>query len=187
MANRTSHRSRHCREHERLWRDRCVDRNLEDGWLESLNALTSLELISICEGHATPGHNRLRGRPGINLRLKASLLPQALKLWDTLSSTLEATLRRLFAGESTSAIVELKLEIRLRRSGSGIRHKLTARIEAREPRAVAEMDAETNDWFRNVVRSIQDLDSLLHSELATGTGREPGQTTGCQGPSACCE
>ncbi len=170
MSNQTPRRSRHCREHERLWRDRNVDRNIEDGWLETLNALTALNLISICEGHATSAHNRRRSRPHINLRLKPSLLPQAVRLWGALSSALEANLGSLFAGESTSATVELKLQVQLRRSSSPVRHVLTTRIEARQPRVGVEMDAETSDWFRHTVQSIQRLDSLLYSQLSTGTG-----------------
>jgi hypothetical protein len=66
--------NRKCRPHERLWRDYCVDKHLEDEWLESLNALKSFNLISICEGHL---HQNLTNRayPNINLRIKDEYLP----------------------------------------------------------------------------------------------------------------
>ncbi|HNS56795.1 MAG TPA: hypothetical protein PKO34_07060 [Smithellaceae bacterium] len=40
-----------CKSHERPWRDWAVDRNLDNQWLERLNKLETLNLVSICEGH----------------------------------------------------------------------------------------------------------------------------------------
>ena len=48
---------RRCRDHEKRWRDFCVDKNLEEDWLERLNSLKAFTLIGICEGH----HNQRAG------------------------------------------------------------------------------------------------------------------------------
>jgi hypothetical protein len=165
MPDQTPRRGRECREYERLWHGHCVDRNLKDGWLEALNALETLNFISICEGHLAERPNSPRTRPHINLRLKPSFLPQAVKTWDTVRSALESRLASMFDFEDTSAAVELKLRVRLCRNGCAFRHDLTACIEARQARVSAEMDAETSDWFRRTVESIKGLDRLFNSQL----------------------
>lgn len=171
MSNplRTLHRDRQCREHERSWRGRCVDRDLEDGWLEALNALKALNLISICEGHVAERPNSPRVRPHINVRLKPLLLPQAVKLWHMVSQVLQESLTEMFGTESTSATVELKLQVQLGRDGPAVGDGLTARFQARQKRVSAEMDTATADWFRRTVESIKCLDRLLVSQLNTGT------------------
>lgn len=159
-------RNRQCREYERFWRGHCVDRNLDDGWLEALNALDAFNLISICEGHVTERPNSPRARPHINLRLKPSLLPRAVQHWHVVSPVLKGSLAELFVAQGTSATVELKLQVR---NSPTVRDDLTARFEARRTRVSAAMDTETADWFRCVVESIKCLDRLLLSQLNTGS------------------
>jgi len=66
MPQRTANR-RPCLAHERHWVNhngdvnRHVDVNLENAWLESLNALEAFDLRSICEGH--PPGTEAKGGP----------------------------------------------------------------------------------------------------------------------------
>lgn len=46
-----------CREYEKRWRDLCVDKDLEDSWLERLNSISFGERVFIyetCAGHINP-------------------------------------------------------------------------------------------------------------------------------------
>ena len=57
------------RSHQRRWREFNVDENLKDQWLESINDLNNLKVVSTCEGHT----NDLRGSsfPHVNLTIKS--------------------------------------------------------------------------------------------------------------------
>jgi hypothetical protein len=61
---------RKCRDYEREWSGFCVDRNLEDDWLERLNRLQAFSLISICEGHCDHRTEPSGKASHIKLRLK---------------------------------------------------------------------------------------------------------------------
>jgi hypothetical protein len=161
---------RPCRDYERAWRNHCVDRNLEDSWLEALNALEAFDLISICEGHIS---ERSRLRPHINLRLKSALVPVAAEAWDSLSANLAGSLSSIFDAESTSVTVEIKLGICLERGGITARRDLTTRIEARRSRSTPSLDAETSDWFRRTVRSIEKFDRDMVDRFHPGSCGTP--------------
>jgi hypothetical protein len=74
MPQRTANRRRPSRPHERLWVNHTgdvsynVDINLEDAWLESLNALEAFDLRSICEGHPRGTEAQGGAHPHIHLR-----------------------------------------------------------------------------------------------------------------------
>ena len=168
MPNRI--RRRECRDHERVWRDHCVDRNLKDAWLEVLNDLAAFDLKSVCEGHVSERTNNDRARPHINLRLKPLLLPEAVAAWDSVSAALADGMTGMFNAADTWATVELTLQVQLGPGNAVGPHKLWAKIRARRPRVSLEMDSETSDWFRRIVESIKVLDRLFTTQLRTGAG-----------------
>ena len=152
---------RECRDHERKWRDFCVDRNLEDGWLERLNSLSAFTLIGICEGH---GEQRV-GSPGrfphLNLRLKEQLLPGIARNWEELRAALLNEVHRLFQAGETHFNLELKFKLRAGRGKLVYQEELNLRMRCFESRSSEEMGEETRKWFEDAVGSIEALDGIV--------------------------
>jgi hypothetical protein len=150
-----------CRDYERAWRDLCVDRNLQDDWLEQLNSLRTLNLVGICEGHP----DRPPGAPGrfpqINLRLKESVLPGIAGHWEDLRSAMLNEASKLFLLGDTDVRIELKFWLRAGRGKLIYQEDLTMRLRSYEARDTAEMDAETSEWFKRAVRRIAKIDETV--------------------------
>jgi hypothetical protein len=149
-----------CKDYERVWRDFCVDRDLEDEWLEQLNSLKTLNLVGICEGHS-----RLPGTPGrfpqINLRLKESFLPGIAAHWAELRSAMLNEASKLFQLGDTDVRIELKFWFRAGRGKLVYQEDLTVRMRSYSPRDTAEMDAETYGWFERAVDRVERLDQTV--------------------------
>jgi hypothetical protein len=75
--------------HQRRWNNRHVDFNLDDSWLERLNALNLFNLISICEGHSCDKHPYDK-QPHINLRLTSQHLSKIHIRWLTCREAIHA-------------------------------------------------------------------------------------------------
>lgn len=150
-----------CKDHERVWRDLCVDRNLRDDWLEHLNSLETLNLVGICEGH--PG--RPPGAPGrypqINLRLKESILPGIAGHWEDLRSAMLNEASKLFLLGDTDVRIELKFWLRAGRGRLIYQEDLTMRLRGYKTRETVEMDAETCGWFERAVDRIAKVDQTV--------------------------
>ena len=156
---------RECRDYERIWRGRCVDRNLEDAWLEALNALAVFDLISICEGHVSEQPNRLRGRPHINLRLKATLLPEVIGAWSSTRKALREITIELFREIEASVTLELKHRIQLGPHEIQDRDDFTVKIQSRQAREGHSIDVGTISWFHYTVSAIEELDRFMSTRL----------------------
>jgi hypothetical protein len=152
---------RKCRDYEREWNGFCVDRNLEDDWLERLNGLEAFILISICEGHCDRQTEPSRTPPHVKLRLRESLLPCIASRWDEHKMAILSEVNRLFQTGDTYVNLELKLKLR---SGTGrlnYQEDLLVRVHSRRARISEELDAETRDWFQQSVSRIEELDSQI--------------------------
>jgi hypothetical protein len=153
--------SKPCKDFERPWRDFCVDKYLQDGWLERLNALETLNLVGICEGHA----GRPPGTPGrfpqINLRLKESVLPGIADHWRDLRSAMLNEASKLFLLGDTDVRIELKFWLRAGRGKLIYQEDLTMRLRSYQPRESAEMDLETHSWFERAVDRIARIDQTV--------------------------
>lgn len=156
--------SRQCREYERPWQDRFVDRNLADDWLVALNTLDVFRLISICEGHSEGGGRRASG-PHINLRLRPELVRAAYAGWDGLSVGLAAEFGRLFRPEDGTAEVELRLPIRLGRDGVHTQPDLVVRLQSLRRRASPELEPWAADWLAAAVGQCRALDEFVGRRL----------------------
>ncbi len=149
-----------CKPHERLWGNLCVDKHLEDLWLEHLNALTTLNLINICEGH----HDRSRlseRSPHLSLRLRASLMSDIATSWEAQKMALLNKAQALFDQNDTNFNLALTFNLRVGLGRLGYRENLTLRIRYYQARTETTMDAQTHRWFEETVARVEELDAFL--------------------------
>ncbi len=149
---------RPCRDDERMWRNHCVDRNLDDRWLEALNALHSFTLINICEGH---GSRRANSHPHIYVRLKPAMADVLPDVWIALSADEARRLGNFFDVERSSITVELKLRLHFVRGSRVARRDLVTKIDALQPRSSPTLEPEIPNWFDQTVRGIHELDQFV--------------------------
>jgi len=148
--------SRSCRDHEKSWNKRCVDKNLKEEWLQRLNSLNTLDLISVCEGH--PEREGCT-KPHLKFKLRAELTPVAMQRFAEHSINLEMFSR--FNHKDTESKCELKRTFRTARKGFNYREDIMVRITCRCPRTSEKIDEKTINWFeRNVVR-VEELDGFI--------------------------
>jgi hypothetical protein len=161
LPKKTSRRK--CSEYEREWRGFCVDRNLEDDWLQRLNGLDTFDLISICEGHCGRQTEPSRTPPHIKLRLKERYLSGIASHWDTHKMAILGTVNGLFQGGDTYVNLELKFKLR---SGTGrlsYQEEMIMRVHGRQARSVEEMGPVTRAWFQQSVERIEEADQFITS------------------------
>jgi len=152
---------RKCGPLEREWRGRCVDKNLDDEWLEQLNALRFFDLISICEGHFS-GDDRSSGTPPhIKLRLKEQYLLHVVSQWDRTKMAVIEGVNTMF--QTGQTYVNLELKCRLRSATGVLRYQeeMMVRVLGRQERSSVDMDPATRHWFATNVTSAVELDRAL--------------------------
>jgi hypothetical protein len=164
------HSPRPCREYEREWQGRYVDRNLSDDWLVALNALDVFRLISICEGHLD-GPGGRASAPHVNLRLRPKLVRAAYAFWDDLSVGLAGEFGRLFSSASTVVEAELRLQVRLGPGGVVSRPDMVIKLRGVRVRASRELEPEVVNWFSQVVAQSRSLDQLVAARIGSGGRR----------------
>jgi hypothetical protein len=152
---------RECRDYEKEWNGRCVDKHLEDEWLVRLNDLLCLRPISVCEGHADQKPGSSRTFPHIKLRLQEQFLASLVSQWGSLRPVLADELHRLFHLADTYAELELKCRLRWGRGRFPYRETLTLRIHARQARTSEAMDAPTYQWFEQTLSYIEEFDKAM--------------------------
>lgn len=159
MTKRTPRRA--CRDHERLWRERCVDKNLKDDWLERLNRLAAFSLINICEGHHDQQVGSSGRYPHISVRLKERLLPGIARHWEELRGATLSEMNRLFQTGDTDINMELKFRLRAGRGKLIYQEGLALRVRSFEKRKTSELDSQTANWFERVIQRIEGLDGMV--------------------------
>lgn len=153
-----------CRPHERRWRDRCVDAGLADEWLERLNSLAVLDLISICEGHPDEPEFEHSRTPHINLRVKEPAAEAVADLWNSDRATLAALLDEAFLARPLSAVFEVRIGRELR-SGSAREFVLCLLKLRPAPLSLDQRPPEKAEWFRLAIAAIETLDHNLTNHL----------------------
>ena len=153
---------RECREHERRWGDKCVDRNLADEWLERLNALEAFNLVGICEGHSEQRPGSSGRYPHIVLRLRESLLPGIAGHWEDLRIVILNEVGKLFGSGDTDARLELKFRLRAGRGRLVYQEDLTMRMRSYQARTTEEMGEEIRSWFEESLQRIEDIDRVVY-------------------------
>jgi hypothetical protein len=159
LPRKTSRRK--CRDHEREWSGFCVDKNLEDDWLERVNVLKTFNLISICEGHCDRRTEPSRTSPHIKLRLKEHLLTDIACHWDEHKRIIVSEVSRLFQTGDTYVGLELKFKLRSATGRLVYEESLIVAIYGRQAEASPGMAPETYDWFRQSVSRVEELDGLV--------------------------
>jgi len=150
-----------CQDHERRWRDLCVDKNLKDVWLERLNHLKGFNLVSICEGHHRLYKNPLSKYPHLNLKLKEQYLPGFAKEWANLRPAILNEVHNLFQIGDTYFNLELKHKLRAGIGRLVYQEELTIKMRRYQARIAKEMDPETVTWFDQCVDRIERLDKIV--------------------------
>ncbi|MHC4256418.1 MAG: hypothetical protein ACYSUL_12560 [Planctomycetota bacterium] len=157
---------RTCREHERRWQDRYVDKNLKDTWLEELNALSLFNMINICEGHAK--RRAPRGRfPHIFLRLKGQYMPVSIETFDAISIKIQEKIIELFGDDTTAADLEFKIKMNSLKTRQEIHRDFVVHITCGDARLNEAMDKKTINWFENTVRKIKEFDTFSSDLMNT--------------------
>lgn len=149
---------RMCQDYERRWRDFCVDKHLEDHWLERLNSLKGFNLVSICEGHSTQKHGTAGKYPHIYLKLKEKYLPSFAKDWGELRPVFLNEVHKLFQKGDTYFNLEFKLKLRAGIGRLIYQEELSLKLRRYQARTSAEMDADDHTWFEQSVESIEAFD-----------------------------
>lgn len=142
---------------EKPWRNRYVDSNLQEHWLEKLNALKVFDLISICEGHAY----RRPAYPHIRVRLKEQCFDKMIPYWEKVSQLLQGDGTNSFNSEHTFISCELKYQIKKGRQRTSNRQEMILRLRRRQGRHTKRMDQGTVEWFEQAIHQIQTLDTKL--------------------------
>ena len=158
---------RKCRPNERLWQDHCVDRNLEDTWLEQLNSLSAFKLISICEGHVSDEWAQAH----INLRVKSQLQPIIWNLWQELQPELHRFVHSFHLGH-TSVDAGLRYTIRNSKTYANTANFDIRIISVAKKRENGQMDDITRSWFEHNIDKIKWFDAVIYQKAEQITERE---------------
>lgn len=154
-----------CPEHQRLWREHCVDRNLKNEWLEQLNNLNTLNLISVCEGHL--GHPR-RYCPRINLRIKADLIEVMAEEWQKVKPVIRGALERCFPYKDMNPSIELHRQIQIENKDALPDDDIIIYINSRILPNTDWPKELTDDWFERSISSISIFDESIRSIVFMG-------------------
>ena len=153
-----------CKSYERPWLDWAVDRNLDDQWLERLNNLETLNLVSICEGHIDARPTSARRSPRIALMLKKAYMRPLTEQWYDLKEDLATSIENIWPDEET--IIEFEIQHRL------IINDPVEEIESIIIRIISERKRDTmllpewtNHWFLQALLRIETFDQLMKTMI----------------------
>jgi hypothetical protein len=146
-----------CKDYEKPWKNYCVDKGLDDVWLEKLNSLGNFLLINICEGH-----EKRRGvgekEPHIYLRLNYS--NDNILDGGSIQPFIQQT-RALLLNHFPMEFFDANLDIDFRVSTKTGLERLsdcTINIEVAE-KFLERMKENKNQWFEIAIKNIVDFDS----------------------------
>ena len=153
-----------CKSYERPWLDWAVDRNLDDQWLERLNNLETLNLVSICEGHIDARPTSARRSPRIALMLKKAYMRLLTEQWYDLKEDLAASIGKIWPDEET--IIEFEIQHRLVINDPVEEiESIIIRIISERKRDTMLLPEWTNHWFRQALLRIETFDQLMKTMI----------------------
>ena len=143
------------RSHQRRWREFNVDENLKDQWLESINDLNNLKVVSTCEGHT----NDLRGSslPHVNLTIK-SIVDYCS--YDELHINLFKDLLDEFDTNNFNSSIELSMKVS---QSYNNRNKIIFRIFSKI-RNTQENNTLINNWWNELIKTLIKINSILETK-----------------------
>ena len=149
-----------CKSYERPWLDWAVDRNLDDQWLERLNNLETLNLVSICEGHIDARPTSARRSPRIALMLKKAYMRPLTEQWYDLKEDLATSIENIWPDEET--IIEFEIQHRLVKNDPMEEiESIIIRIISERKRDTMLLPEWTNHWFRQALLRIEIFDQFM--------------------------
>ena len=151
-----------CKPHERPWRNLAVDRNLDDRWLEHLNNLKTLDLISICEGHLDVKSTSVRRRPSAIFSLKKAYVKPFTIRWYDLKGALAAEIESIWKSEDTTVEIDIQQQIvRYDDEDVGDREEIIFRFFSRRKRDADDFHEWIEKWFLDAISRIERFDRFL--------------------------
>ena len=151
-----------CKEYERRWRDFCVDKNLEDDWLERLNDLRAFILVGICEGHSDNESLSSKRYPQINFRLRKSLLKGIAADWDHLRIEMLQETGKLLHSDNTNMRLELSFRLRAGQGRLVYHEDLKMNVMCFQERRTEGLEEETRAWFEGLIDQIEEIDRVVY-------------------------
>ncbi|MBU2444063.1 MAG: hypothetical protein KJ666_00625 [Bacteroidetes bacterium] len=156
----------HFEAHERLWKRYRVDKNLKDEWLEKLNSFRTLELISICEGHADAKPNSLRQYSHVHFDLSKKLFSYFDSTNKNWKNIIKNKIDTIFDIPNNSLNFSHNFSIRKFDHTSAKDSVILFKLRHSKKRESLDLDLKTTEWFENVIIHCQSFDNYL-SKLCT--------------------
>jgi hypothetical protein len=136
------------RDDQRIWQGRRVDKDLKDEWLDELNSLLCMDLVSICQGHPDQDR-RFRRTPHITLRFKPLFATRVHAKQQV------EWLRNIVLTHVQCPKTAVEIESRIVARGVGdSRQTVVVRLFFS-----IENDGPTDKWFEKMVRSMDAADA----------------------------
>jgi len=160
--------SMECKPYQRRWRDWAVDRNLEDIWLARLNALETLDLVSICEGHTDAKPTSVKRRPSVILIVKESYLKPLTERWYEIKAALADELERIWPESDTSIELEIQHMLTRKDGQRSDEQEIILRCFSSRKRDSAQFSEWVGPWFQNTVCRIEEYDRSFKKLMEQG-------------------
>lgn len=159
-----------CKAYERQWRNYCVDKNLDDEWLERLNKLKAFRLVGICEGHMNKRSGSTSKYPHVNLTLRDEIIDRVAQEWPDLKTALLKDAKDIFEDDETKTRLEMNHRLRIRKRKIVSQDEMKIRMVSNRSRDRDPMGKEMRRWFEGCVNRIEDLDRTVYNwHQRTGT------------------
>lgn len=143
--------------YQRKWREYSVDKNLRDDWLERINSLKILEVLSICEGHYTfdQTHSWIKFCVKDDFYEKfVNYFQDEIVLLDTLNNYISSEICyycEIIKGISNDT----------KSSNFGIIKEVKMSFVSNRPRMSADFTDIDFSWFENTVLTVEKIDGAL--------------------------
>ena len=162
--------SMECKSYQRRWRDWAVDRNLEDIWLTRLNALETLDLVSICEGHTDVKPTSVRRRPSVILIVKVSYLKPLTEKWYEIKAVLTDEIERIWPESDTRIEMEIQHKLTWEDGRREDVEEIILRCFSNRERDSAKFSEWVGPWFQITVPRIEEYDRSFKKLMERGGG-----------------
>ena len=153
---------------QRPWRRHWVDINLKDEWLEALNALTVLYLVSICEGHPPKNAQGDGTCPHVILRLWRTTHPARTQYFEHEAVALQHLLRGLPPRQGSYVRVTLSTVLTLSKNRALVGREVFVHFYGYGLRLSDATARDATAWFEGVIGDAQSIDAACHRLLTEG-------------------